>query len=277
MPIKRYNPTTPGRRKSSVQDFSDITKKEPEKALTMIKKRSGGRNNQGKITVRHRGGGAKRYIRIIDFKQDKFDVPAKVTAIEYDPNRGARIALLEYKDKVKKYMIAPINVKVGDTIVSSKDKETEIKEGNRMMLEHIPAGMNVYSIELIPGKGGQVARGAGTAVKLMAIEGKYAQLKMPSGEIRLVQKECMATIGQVGNPDYRLVRWGKAGRTRHKGIRPTVRGKVMNPVDHPHGGGEGKTKGGRHPVNPNGKPTKGYKTRRNKRTKKFILKDRRLK
>ncbi|MBT4277783.1 50S ribosomal protein L2 [Candidatus Falkowbacteria bacterium] len=279
MPIKRYNPTTPGRRKSSVQDFSDITKKEPEKALTMIKKRSGGRNNQGKITVRHRGGGAKRYIRIIDFKQDKFDVPAKVTAIEYDPNRGARIALLEYKDKVKKYMIAPINVKVGDTIVSSKDKETEIKEGNRMMLEHIPAGMNVYSIELIPGKGGQVARGAGTAVKLMAIEGKYAQLKMPSGEIRLVQKECMATIGQVGNPDYRLVRWGKAGRTRHKGIRPTVRGKVMNPVDHPHGGGEGNQPIGlKHPKTPWGKPALGVKTRKkNKSSSKFILQRRKKK
>ncbi len=263
MAIKRYKPTTPGRRFSSVQDFSDITKKEPEKSLTMIKKRSGGRNNQGKITVRHRGGGAKRYIRIVDFKQDKFDVQAEVIAIEYDPNRGARIALVKYEDGEKRYIIVPIGLNVGDKVVSSKDKEIEIKTGNRTKLELIPQGIDVYNVEMLPGKGGQIARGAGTMVKLMAIEGKYAQLKMPSGEIRLVPKGCMATIGQVGNTDYRLIRWGKAGRTRHRGFRPTVRGKAMNPVDHPHGGGEGNQPIGlKHPKTPWSKPALGVKTRK---------------
>ncbi|MCD4705589.1 50S ribosomal protein L2 [bacterium] len=272
MGIRKYKPTTPGRRKSSVQDFSDITKKNPEKSLTVIKKRSGGRNNQGKITVRHRGGGAKRYIRIIDFKQNRFDDVATVSAIEYDPNRGSRLALIKYEDNEKKYIIAPIGMKVGDKIVSSKKEDIEIKSGNRTLLKNIPSGMGVYNIELVPGKGGQIARGAGTIVKLMAVEGKYAQLKMPSGEIRLVPKDCMATIGQASNPDYRLIRWGKAGRMRHKGIRPTVRGKVMNPVDHPHGGGEGNQPIGlKHPKTPWGKPALGVKTRNKKKSSNSLI------
>ncbi|MEA2088794.1 MAG: 50S ribosomal protein L2 [Patescibacteria group bacterium] len=279
MGIKKYKPITPGRRKSSVQDFSDITKKDPEKSLVIIKKRKGGRNNQGKITVRHRGGGAKRYIRIIDFKQNRFDDPATVSAIEYDPNRGARIALIKYEDGEKKYIIAPIGMKVGNKIVSSKKAETEIKSGNRTLLKNIPSGLSVYNIELVPGKGGQIARGAGTVVKLMAVEGKYAQLKMPSGEIRLVLKDCMATIGQASNPDYRLIRWGKAGRIRHKGIRPTVRGKAMNPVDHPHGGGEGNQPIGlKHPKTPWGKPALGVRTRNKKKSSnRLIIKRRKIK
>ncbi|NCF75114.1 MAG: 50S ribosomal protein L2 [Xanthomonadaceae bacterium] len=279
MGIRKYKPTTSGRRQSSVQNFSDITKKAPEKSLVVIKKRKSGRNNQGKITVRHRGGGTKRYIRIIDFKQNKFDVQAIVKTIEYDPNRGARIALIKYGDGEKKYIIAPIGMKVGDEIVSSKKKETEIKLGNRTSLKNIPSGIGVYNIELNPGKGAQIARSAGTIVKLMGIEGKYAQLKMPSGEIRLVPKDCMATIGQVSNPDYRLIRWGKAGRIRHKGIRPTVRGKAMNPVDHPHGGGEGNQPIGlKHPKTPWGKPALGVKTRNKKKnTNKLIIKRRKRK
>ncbi len=278
MAIKRYKPTTPGRRLSSVQDFSDITKTEPEKALVVMKKKSGGRNNQGKITVRHRGGGTKRYIRIVDFKQDKYDMVADVIAIEYDPNRGARIALVQYEDQEKRYVIAPIGLKVGDKIVSSKDNEVEVKPGNRTKLELIPPGVDVYNVELVPGKGGQIARGAGTLVKLMGIEGKYAQLKMPSGEVRLVPKESMATIGQVGNTDYRLVRWGKAGRTRHKGIRPTVRGKAMNPVDHPHGGGEGNQPIGlKHPKTPWSKPALGVKTRKKHKVSDKLIIQRRKK
>ena len=277
MPVKRYKPTTPGRRLSSVQDFSDITKTEPEKSLVVIKKRTGGRNNQGKITVRHRGGGAKRYIRIIDFKQDKFDMPATVEAIEYDPNRGARIALVKYEDGEKRYVIAPQDIKVGTKIISSLEK-VEIKVGNRTKLENIPPGVEIFNVELTPGKGGQLSRGAGTMIQLMAIEGKYAQLKLPSGEIRLVPKECMATIGQVSNPDYRLIRWGKAGRMRHRGIRPTVRGKAMNPVDHPHGGGEGNQPIGlKHPKTPWGKPALGVKTRKKKQSDKLIVQRRKKK
>ncbi len=279
MAIKRYKPTTPGRRISSVQSFDDITKKKPEKSLLKIKKRKGGRNNQGKITVRHRGGGAKRYIRIIDFKQDKLDMSAEVLAIEYDPNRGARIALVQYEDKSKKYIIAPNGLKVGDKIIASKKDDIEIKVGNRMPLKNISAGISVYNIELVPGGGAKIARGAGTEVKVMGVEDKYAQLKMPSGEVRLVSKECMASIGQVSNPDYRLIRWGKAGRVRHKGIRPTVRGKVMNPVDHPHGGGEGNQPIGlKHPKTPWGKPALGVKTRKkNKSSDKLILQRRKKK
>lgn len=275
MAIKRYKPTTAGRRISSVQDFSDITKSKPEKSLVMIKKRRGGRNNQGKITVRHQGGGTKKYIRQVDFKQDKFDVRAEVVAIEYDPNRGARIALVKYDDGGKGYIIVPIGLKVGDSIVSSEN-EIEIKIGNRTKLESIPPGVDIYNVELVPGKGGQIARGAGTMVKLMAVEGRYAQLKMPSGEIRLVLKECMATIGQVGNTDYRLVRWGKAGRMRHKGVRPTVRGKAMNPVDHPHGGGEGNQPIGlKHPKTPWSKPALGVKTRKRKKNSNRLIIQRR--
>ena len=274
MAVKRYKPTTPGRRISSVQDFSDVTKKKPERSLVVIKKKKAGRNSAGRVTVRHRGGGAKQHTRVIDWQRKKFDIPAKVSSIEYDPNRGARIALLTYQDGEKKYMLAPVDLKVGDTVIASA-KLGEIKSGNRYPLEVIPMGMPVYNIELTPGKGGQLVRGAGASATVMAIEGKYAQLKMPSGEIRLIPKDCMATIGQVSNPDWRLVRWGKAGRIRKKGIRPTVRGKVMNPVDHPHGGGEGSNPIGlKHPKTPWGKPALGVKTRRKKSSDKLILKRR---
>ncbi len=272
MPIRKYKPTTPGRRFSSVDAFSDITKTEPEKNLIVIKKRQGGRNSQGRITVRHHGGGAKRYIRIVDFKQDKYDVPAKVAAIEYDPNRGARLALLFYVDGEKRYVVATQGLKVGDEIVSSKER-VDIKPGNRMPLEKIPPGIAVHNIEFTPGMGGQVVRGAGLSARYMALEGKYAQLKMPSGEIRLFPRAVMATIGAVSNPDYRLIRWGKAGRKRHLGVRPTVRGKVMNPVDHPHGSGEGRQPiGMKHPKTPWGKPALGVKTRKKKKaSNKFIV------
>jgi large subunit ribosomal protein L2 len=265
MAIKKYKPTTAGRRLSSVDAFADITKTEPEKSLIKIRKRTGGRNAQGKITVRHHGGGAKRYTRIVDFKQDKYDIPAKVAAIEYDPSRGARIALLHYADGEKRYVLAAQGVSVGDELLSSKER-IEIKPGNRMPLEQIPQGIAVHNVELSPGMGGKLVRGAGASAQYMALEGKYAQLKMPSGEIRLFPKLAMATVGAVSNPDHRLIRWGKAGRTRHLGIRPTVRGKVMNPVDHPHGGGEGKHPIGlKHPKTPWGKPALGVKTRKAKK------------
>ncbi len=271
MAIRKYKPTTPGRRISSVDTFSDITKKKPEKSLLKKRKQQAGRNSQGKITVRHRGGGAKRHVRVIDFKRTKFDVPATVASIEYDPGRGARIALLQYADGDKKYMVAPIGLKVGDKVVSSKNKG-EIKVGNRFPIENIPAGIGVYNIEIEPGKGGQMVRGAGTTAQIMAVEGKNATLKLPSGEVRMVPRSCMATIGQTSNPDRRLIRWGKAGRMRHRGIRPTVRGKVMNPVDHPHGGGEGSNPIGlKHPKTPTGKPALGVKTRRKKTSDKLIL------
>lgn len=275
MGIKVYKPTTPGRRKSSVDTFEDITSKKPLKALTMIKKRKAGRNAAGRITVRHRGGGAKRYHRVIDFKRDKFDIPGKVISIEYDPNRNARIALISYKDGEKRYIVAPAGLKVGQMVMSSQ-KRTEIKSGNAMPLEHIPSGILIYNIELTPGKGGQLARSAGTDIKLMAVEGKFAQLKLPSGEIRLVPRGCLATIGQASNPDSRHIRWGKAGRTRHRGKRPTVRGKAMNPVDHPHGGGEGSQPiGMKHPKTPWGKPALGHTTRKkDKASNKFIVKRR---
>lgn len=242
--------------------------------MIVSKKKKAGRNASGRITVRHQGGGTKRYIRLIDWKREKFDVPATVEAIEYDPNRGARIALLKYDNGAKSYMLAPVDLKVKDRVVSSQ-KEGEIKVGNRYPLELIPLGMAVYNIELTPGKGGQIVRGAGSSAVIMGVEGKYAQLKMPSGEVRLVPKNCMATIGQVSNPDWRLVRRGKAGRIRHRGIRPTVRGKVMNPVDHPHGGGEGGNPIGlKHPKTPTGKPAFGVKTRRKKASDKLIIKRR---
>ncbi|MBI5071745.1 50S ribosomal protein L2 [Candidatus Falkowbacteria bacterium] len=275
MPIRVHNPTSPGRRKSSVDSFDDITKSEPEKSLIFIKKKNSGRNSGGKITVRHRGGGTKRYMREVDFLRDEFDMPAKVSAIEYDPNRTARIALLEYSDGEKRYIVAPLGLSVGDEIVSSKNK-AEIKVGNRMPIENIPVGTIVHNIELQPGMGGILVRSAGLGAQLLAVEGQYAQLKMPSKEVRVVKKECMATIGEVGAKDKRLIRWGKAGRMRYRGWRPTVRGKAMNPVDHPHGGGEGlspiglkypKTKWGRHAL--------GVKTRKaNKWSNKFIIKRR---
>lgn len=270
MPVKRYKPTTAGRRISSVQSFSDITKSEPEKSLVKIRKEFAGRTG-GKITVRHRGGGAKRYLRVIDFRRDKYDVPATVVAVEYDPNRGARLLLLQYADGEKRYMLSPEGVKVGDHVVSSKTR-TEINVGNRMPLAFIPVGLNVHSIELEVGKGGQMVHGAGAMAQLMAVEGAQATLRLPSGEIRLLPRGAMATIGQVSNPDYRLVRWGKAGRTRHRGFRPTVRGKAMNPVDHPHGGGEGRNPIGlKHPKTPKGKPALGVKTRRHKTSDAMIV------
>ncbi len=272
MPIKMYKPVTLGRRLSSVDAFEDITKTEPEKKLVYPKRKTGGRNAQGKITVRHRGGGADRFVRIVDFKREKYDVPAKVAAIEYDPARGARLALLNYADGEKRYIVAPLGVTVGETLVSSKNA-VEIKAGNRMPLEKIPVGLQVHSIELHPGLGGSVVRGAGLGAQLMAVEGDFATLKLPSGETRLFHKECMATVGMVGNPDHRLIRWGKAGRTRHRGRRPEVRGKVMNPVDHPHGGGEGKHPIGlTHPKTKWGKPALGVKTRDKKKASwKFIV------
>jgi len=276
MPIKIYRPTTSARRKSSVQDFSDITKTKPEKSLIVSQKEMAGRSN-GKIAVRHRGAGNRRHIRTIDFRREKYDIPAKVAAIEYDPNRGARLALLVYRDGEKRYMIAPDGMTVGMNIVSSKEK-AEIVPGNRLPLEKLPVGIVVHSIELQPGKGGQMAHAAGAAVQLMAVEGKHATLKLPSGEVRMVPKECAATIGTVSNPDWRLVRWGKAGRMRHRGIRPTVRGKVMNPVDHPHGGGEGKHPiGMKHAKTPWGKPALGVKTRKKNKPSSALIITRRPK
>lgn len=274
MGIKKVKPTTPGRRQALFDDFSDITKTKPEKKLVTSKKRTSGRGSSGKITVRHRGGGAKRNIRIIDFKRDKFDVPAKVAAIEYDPNRGARIALLHYKDGEKRYIVAPLNVKVGEEILSSKEG-AEVKPGNAMPLKYVPAGLAVHNVEITPGKGGQMARGAGNMVHIMGIDKKYAQLKMPSGEIRLVNKECMCTVGQASNPDKRHIKLGSAGRSRYLGKRPTVRGTAMNPIDHPHGGGEGKQPiGMKYPKTKWGKPARGIKTRKRKATDKLIIKRR---
>jgi large subunit ribosomal protein L2 len=275
MPIKVYKPVTLGRRISSVDAYADITKTRPERSLTVIKKRFGGRNAQGKLTVRHRGGGERRYVRLIDFRRDKYDIPAKVAAIEYDPNRGARLALLHYKDGEKRYMVAPEGVRVGDILLSSKT-QIEVKPGNRMPLDQMPVGITVHSIELFPGLGGTVVRGAGLGAQLMAVEGDFATLKLPSGEVRLFPKSVMATVGAVGNADRRLIRWGKAGRTRHRGRRPEVRGKVMNPVDHPHGGGEGKQPIGlKQPKTKWGKPALGVKTRNRKKASwKFIVKRR---
>jgi len=275
MGIKKVKPTTPARRHATFDDFSDITKKKPEKRLIKIKKRRGGRNLSGKITIRHRGGGAKRYIRIIDFKRDKFDIPAKVASIEYDPNRGARIALLNYKDGAKRYIISQVDLKVGDEIISSK-KQIEIKIGNAMPVQYIPAGIAICNIELESGQGAKIARGAGNSVHVMGVDKKYAQIKIPSGEIRLVKKECLCTVGQVSNPDKRHIKLGSAGRKRHLGIKPTVRGSAMNSVDHPHGGGEGNQPIGlKHPKTPWGKPALGVKTRKKgKQSDKLIVKRR---
>jgi large subunit ribosomal protein L2 len=277
MGIKKVKPTTPGRRQATFDDFSDITKKRPEKNLIVIRKRTGGRNANGKITIRHRGGGAKRYVRLVDFKRDKFDIPGKVVAIEYDPNRGARIALINYSDGAKRYIVAPIDLNVGEIIVSSKNL-IEIKKGNAMPVKYVPAGVAIYNLELEPGQGGRIARSAGNLISVMGVEGKYAQVKMPSGEIRLVNKECLCTIGQASNPDKRHIVLGSAGRSRRLGIRPTVRGKAMNPVDHPHGGGEGNQSiGMKHPKTPWGKPALGVKTRKKKYSDKFIVKRRKNK
>ncbi len=271
MGIKKVKANTPGRREATFDTFSDVTKTIPEKRLLVVKKKRGGRNAQGKITVRHRGGGAKRHIRIVDFKRDKYDIPAVVAAIEYDPNRGARLALLHYVDGAKRYIIAPDKLKVGEKVLSSR-KLIEIKVGNALALEFIPAGIPVSCVELEPGQGAKIARGAGNVVYVMGVEGKYAQLKMPSGEIRQVRKTCLATVGRSSNPDYRHISLGKAGRRRHLGFRPTVRGSAMNPVDHPHGGGEGNQSIGlKHPKTKWGKPALGVKTRRKHPSDRLII------
>jgi large subunit ribosomal protein L2 len=272
MPIRQYKPTSPGRRGMSVSTFEEITKTKPEKSLTVKLKKHAGRNNQGKITVRHRGGGAKRAYRIIDFKRNKLGIPAKVAAIEYDPNRTARIALLHYVDGEKRYILAPLGLKVGDRVEAGPD--ADIRVGNALPLKNIPTGTTIHNIELERGRGGQMARGAGVGAQLMAKEGDYALLRLPSGEQRQVHILCMATIGQVGNVDHENRSIGKAGRKRHMGRRPTVRGSAMNPVDHPHGGGEGRAPIGGQPQTPWGKPAMGYKTRRNKRTDRFIVRRR---
>jgi large subunit ribosomal protein L2 len=276
MGIRKYNPTTAGRRQSSVQTFDDVTTTTPYKKLVKSQNQIAGRT-KGKITVRHRGGGVKRNIRVIDWKFDKLDIPATIKTVEYDPNRGARIALVSYEDGEKRYVVAPRDIKVGMKIVSSK-KKGEPSLGNRYCLKDIPVGMEVYNIELQPGAGAQIVRSAGTCAVLMAVEGGMATLKLPSGEVRVVMKECMASIGNVSNPDWRLVRWGKAGRTRMRSIKPTVRGKAMNPCDHPHGGGEARNSIGlTHPKTPTGKHALGVKTRRNKTTNKFIISRRKSK
>lgn len=273
MGIKKFKPTTPSLRRMKVVNSDELTKgAKVEKRLTSKLTSNAGRNNNGRITVRHRGGGVKRRYRVIDFKRNKLNIPAKVQAISYDPNRTCNLALLAYADGEKKYILAPLGLSVGDTIIASSD--ADIKVGNSKLLSEIPVGTLVHNVELYPGAGGQLARSAGAYVQVMAKEGKFAMLRMPSGELRKVELTCRATIGQVGNLDHEKRNIGKAGRKRKLGFRPTVRGVAMNPVDHPHGGGEGRTSGGRHPVSPWGTPTKGYKTRTNKRTDKFIVKRR---
>ncbi len=272
MPIRQYRPTSPGRRGMSVNTFEEITRSKPERKLLEPLKKNGGRNNQGRITTRHRGGGAKRMYRLIDFKRNKDGVPAKVATIEYDPNRSARIALLHYVDGEKRYILAPLGLKVGDMLMSGP--EAEPKVGNSLPLQNIPQGMVIHNIELTRGRGGQLVRGAGTSAQLMAKEGDYAQVRLPSGEQRMIHILCRATIGQVGNVDHANESIGKAGRARHMGLRPEVRGSVMNPVDHPHGGGEGRAPRGGPPRTPWGKPALGFRTRNNKRTDKFIVRRR---
>ena len=272
MAIKKVKPTTNSRRQYSIEVFDDLTKKEPERALLAPLKKKGGRNNNGRITTRHQGGGHKRQYRIIDFKREKLDIPARITSIEYDPNRSARIALLVYADGEKRYIIAPNEVKVGQTLLSGPTAPPE--PGNCLPLENIPLGMFVHAIEMRPGKGAQIARSAGTYAQLTAREGRYATLKLPSGETRLIPINCMATIGTTSNPDHMNIELGKAGRNRWLGVRPKVRGVAMNPVDHPMGGGEGKASGG-HPQSPTGVPAKGYKTRkRSKQSNKYIIRRR---
>ncbi len=274
MAVKVYKPTSPGRRGMTSPTFEEITKTKPERRLTRPKRKTGGRDNQGTISVRHRGGGNRRQLRLVDFKRDKLDVPAKVAAIEYDPNRTARLALLFYADGEKRYIIAPLELNVGDTVIASK-REIDIRPGNALRIANIPVGTTIHNIEIQPGKGAQIARSAGMAAQLLGKEGDYAQVRLPSGEVRLIRQDCMATIGVVGNLDHANVKLGKAGRKRHLGIRPTVRGTAMSPRDHPHGGGEGRQPVGKPgPRSPWGMPTRGYKTRRNKKSSQFIVKRR---
>jgi large subunit ribosomal protein L2 len=268
MPIIQYKPTSPGRRFRTGSDFAEVTRSRPERGLLAPLKKSGGRNNAGRMTMRHRGGGHKRRYRLVDFRRDKQNVPARVAAVEYDPNRSAHLALLHYADGEKRYILAPVGLKVGDEVVAGP--AADIRPGNALPLKSIPLGSMIHNIELRPGKGGQFVRGAGAAAQLMAKEGEHALVKLPSGEQRLVRIECQATVGQVGNLDHENLSLGKAGRSRWRGRRPRVRGIAMNPVDHPHGGGEGRSKGN-HPQTPWGMPSKGYKTRHNKRTDRFIV------
>ena len=263
MPIRTIKPTTPGQRFMSISTFEELTTDVPEKSLTEALRKTGGRNNHGRITVRRRGGGHKRRYRIIDFKRNKYDIEGTVRTIEYDPNRSCRIALVYYIDGDKRYILAPDGIKLGDKIIASRSR-TPLRPGNAMPLSEIPAGLMVHNIEMKPGKGGQMARSAGAAARLMAKEGDYVTLKLPSGEIRLILQNCIATVGEVGNKSHENINLGKAGRSRWLGRRPKVRGVAMNPVDHPMGGGEGKSSGGRHPVSPTGVPSKGYKTRKKK-------------
>ncbi|HEX7620568.1 MAG TPA: 50S ribosomal protein L2 [Anaerolineales bacterium] len=273
MAVKKYKPTTPGQRGMTGYTFEEITKSTPERSLIIHPRGHGGRDNTGRITVRHRGGGNRRYIRILDFKRDKQNIPAKVAAIEYDPNRTARLALLNYADGEKRYIVAPLGIKVGDTLLSGP--QAEIRPGNNLPLSNIPVGTLVHNIELKSGKGGQLVRSAGGSAQVLAKEGEYAQIRLPSGEVRLVSQVCFATIGQVGNLDHSNIKLGKAGRKRHMGIRPTVRGTAMSPRDHPHGGGEGRQPTGMPgPKTPWGRPARGYKTRRNKSTDKYIVRHR---
>ena len=272
MPLKSYKPTTPGQRDLVLVDRSELWGGRPEKVLSYGLNKKGGRNNSGRITMRRKGGGAKRLYRLIDFKRNKFDIKGTVERIEYDPNRTAFIALVKYEDGEKSYILAPQRIKVSDTIISSSS--SDIKPGNAMPFTGMPIGTIVHNVELKRGKGGQIARAAGSYAQFVGRDGNYAQLRLSSGEMRLVRQECMATVGAVSNPDNSNQNFGKAGRNRNKGIRPSVRGVVMNPIDHPHGGGEGRTSGGRHPVTPWGKPTKGARTRTNKSTDKYILRSR---
>lgn len=273
MAVKKYKPVTPGQRGMTGYSFDEITKSTPERSLLIAPRRHGGRNVHGRITVRHRGGGHRRFIRVVDFKREKQGIPAKVAAIEYDPNRTARLALLHYVDGEKRYIVAPVGLKVGDMVVSGP--QAEIRPGNSLPLASIPVGTMLHNIELTAGKGGQMVRSAGSAAQLLAKESEYAQIRLPSGEVRLVRQACYATIGQVGNLEHSNIKLGKAGRKRHMGIRPTVRGTAMSPRDHPHGGGEGRQPIGMPgPKSPWGKPTRGKKTRLNKRTNKFIVRRR---
>ena len=273
MAIKVYKPTTPSRRNMTGYSFEEITKDTPERSLIVLRKAHAGRNNFGRITVRHQGGGQRQYIRMVDFKRNKIGIPARVSAIEYDPNRTARLALLVYADGEKRYIIAPVGLKVDDAVLTGP--EAEIRPGNSLPISNIPVGTMVHNIEIADGKGGQLVRSAGTSAQLLAKEGDYAQIRMPSGEVRLIRQDCYATVGQVGNTDHSNIKLGKAGRKRHMGIKPTVRGTAMSPRDHPHGGGEGRQPTGMpSPKTPWGKPTRGYRTRRNKVTNQFIVRRR---
>lgn len=273
MAIKVYKPITPSRRNMTGYSFEEITKDTPERSLIVLRKAHAGRNNFGRVTVRHQGGGQRQYIRIVDFKRNKIGIPARVSAIEYDPNRTARLALLVYNDGEKRYIIAPVGLKVDDTVLTGP--EAEIRPGNSLPISNIPVGTMVHNIEMQEGKGGQLVRSAGTSAQLLAKEGDFAQIRMPSGEVRLIRQECYATVGQVGNTDHSNIKLGKAGRKRHMGIKPTVRGTAMSPRDHPHGGGEGRQPAGMAgPKSPWGRPTRGYRTRRNKVTNQYIVRRR---